>query len=130
MLSNVTRHLKTSCWMSTKPEKAKPTSPMPTPPTKPKTQLGISSFCTSPPAAKIPKTDERTFVPSYENNNDFTIQREIPIIIDLENNSEISNHDIPENSESSLENSTAGKTSSKNLLPPAGQIAITDDSGR
>ena len=40
-ISNATRHLKKSCWMSTKLAPSKPTTPA-----TPKMQIGISSFCT------------------------------------------------------------------------------------
>ena len=169
-ISNATRHLMKSCWMSTKPAPSKPTTPA-----TPKMQIGISSFCTKtsppakspvttakspaatakspaatakspaatakpqaasaqPPAAEIPKTDDLcTLKPASEDDLDFTKEPDHLEVIDLESSDEISDNDIPGDSQPTLENPTIVKSqekASKNLLPPAGLVANTDDSGR
>ena len=148
-ISNATRHLKKSCWMSTKPAPSKPTKPA-----TPKMQIGISSFCTKtsppakspvatakspaatakspaatakspaatakspaaatakpqaasaqPPAAKIPKTDDLcTLKQASEDDLDFTKEPDHLEVIDLESSDEISDNDIPGDSQPTLEN--------------------------
>ena len=87
-----------------------------------------------PPAAKIPKTDDLcTLKPASEDNLDFTKEPDHLEVIDLESSDEISDNDIPGDSQPTLENPTIVKSqekASKNLLPPAGLVADTADSGR
>ena len=127
-ISNATRHLKNTCWMNATPNIRTNTTT-----SKPKLQVGISSFCTvTPPSGPACSTPAATVTTPTDPTAPLTPVRPPTSPIDI--SPEATHVKPPRTTKFSKIQfdiqSDYFSQNSKNLNPPAGLPESTDDSGR
>ena len=124
-LSNAYRHLKQSCWLSTTNKVSKASS-----------QKTLKQSFQLPTCSKSNETD-RVFIPHHPDDVDMNINSRALIDVDSATTNEANSLSLsmPETQDDfnlglAMETITSSITTPKNLLPPAGLVALIDDSGR